>query len=92
MNNRLRKNILDLSYNKYLLYVSLSVMLITMYLVALLIATLTNQIQTQFIHFIILILTSIIILTPASGMLIHSLHHLKRIPQLIGELDPNTKI
>ena len=87
MDDRIKKNVLDLNYNKYLQYKVTSIIVITTYLFAITIALITNELKLDnYIQMTVLAILSIVVLTPCIYFIISSNKHLKRILNLIIEL------
>jgi len=88
MNLSLRKNILDLSFQKHLIIASSCFVILSTYLIAVIIAIMTKQIDTNNINSIsLLILSSLIILIFFLYFFIKSVKHIKNIPEIILNLE-----
>ena len=84
----IKKNILDLHFQKHLTILTISIMIFFTYLIAIILATLTKQIEFDNSFSIsILILFSIIILGPCLIFLFNSLFHIKNIPRILTKLN-----
>lgn len=88
MNNSIKKNILDLNYNKYLQYKITSVIVATTYLFAVSIALVTKQLRLgDYVQMFVVSILSIVVLMPCIYFIIISTKHLKLIIRLVRELD-----
>lgn len=87
LSDRLKKNILDLTYNKYLQYQTTSIIISFTYLVGVAVAFLTKQLSlTDYSQMILLLSFSIIVLTPAVYFILSARKHLKNIIEEIKKL------
>ncbi len=88
MNSKVLKNLLDLEYNKYLQIYHTCIILLFSFLVGLLIALLTNQVDfsntTQAVVFFTISLTIIFAII---GFMVTSHYKLKIIPKEIRKLE-----
>ena len=88
MNDKAKKNILDLNYNKYLQYKITSIIVAATYLFAVAIALITKQLKLDsYIQMTVLAILSIVVLTPCIYFIINSNKHLKRILNIIIKLE-----
>ncbi|MBS3088386.1 hypothetical protein J4402_01255 [Candidatus Pacearchaeota archaeon] len=87
MNLKIKKNLLDLHFQKYLTFLSLSVVISFTYLIAVVIAVLTAQIKLDsFFSMSILFIFSTAVLGLCSFLFFKSLFHLKNIINSLKEL------
>jgi len=87
MNERTKKNILDLQFQKYLVIASTSVIIAFTYIVGISIALFSEQIQlNDFIRMIALFAISAGILGYCSILFYNSAFHLKNILKLLKDL------
>ena len=90
MEDQLKKNILDLHYNKYLQYKLTSIIVATTYSFAIAIAWITKQINLRdYIQMSVLTILSVVILTPCIYFIINSNKHINKIIDLIKKLKIN---
>ena len=83
----IKKDILDLNYNKYLQYKITSVIVATTYLFAVAIALITDELKLDnYLQMGVLAILSIVVLTPCIYFVISSSKHLNKIPNLMKEL------
>ena len=87
----IKKNILDLNYARYLQNRTNAIIIIASYLISFSLAIITGQVQNV-TELIVTVMMSVVFLTLTILYLFEANHHLKHIPRLIGELEPNTKI
>lgn len=84
MDERIKKNILDLNYNKYLQYKITAIIISFTYMVAIVIAWITGQLNLgNYFQMLVVAIFSILILTPSIYFIIISNKHLKRIIELL---------
>lgn len=82
-----RKNILDLHFQKYLILVSTSAILIFTYLIGVGIAIITKQIKlNDLIVMAILFIFSVAFIGGFSIIFLKSIYHLKNIPNILKDL------
>jgi len=87
LNDKIKKNLLDLHYNKYLLYYTTTIIILFTYFIGVAIAFITKQIdykntpQVMLVSFI-----SIIILSILTILMINFRSHLKNIPEEVKKL------
>ena len=90
MNDKLilRKNILDTDFQKNLQIASIAVIILFTYLIGLLIATITHQINwSSFIDTIILFMISLSIITMVGFFLIPSVNKIRRISKSLRKIE-----
>ena len=87
MEDKIKKNILDLNYNKYLQYKITSIIIGTTYLFALSISWITRQINLQdYIQMSVVAILSIVVLTPCIYFMINSGKNMNKIINLVKVL------
>jgi len=80
LSDKLKKNILDLTYNKYLEYQTTSIIICFSYLVGIAVAFLTKQLNlADYSQMILLWSFSIIVLIPAIYFILSARKHLRNI-------------
>ncbi len=88
MNNNLKKNILDLHFQKYLIVSSTSIIIVFTYLIGVYIAIITKQVNLNDIFPILILITiSIAVIGTCSVFFFKSQFHIKRILELIKDLE-----
>jgi len=88
MNSEIRKNLLDLHFQKYLVIASTSVILGFTYLIGVGIAVITNQINFEEpLSWIILAMLSMLFLSLISVLFFRAAFHIKNILRIIRELN-----
>jgi len=88
-----KKNILDLQFSKHLQYKSTAAVVLLSYVITLSVTIVTQPaVLSSLLSLIALLIISVLVVTASTYYLARSDRHLKRIPRLIGELEPNTKI
>ena len=88
MDNKIRKNLLDLEYNKYLQYYNTSVIIFFTYLIGMIVVLFTNQIKYEnYLQLSLFILLSILVIGTVYILLSNFKMHLRRIPEEIIKLN-----
>ena len=88
MNDKIRKNILDLEYSKYLQYYNTSIVVLFTYLIALIVALFTNQIKYEnYLQLSLFIPLSVLVIGIVYILLSNFKMHLRRIPKEIVKLN-----
>ena len=88
MNPRITKNLLDLEFNKYLQIYNASIILLFSFLVGLLVALLTNQIDfSDKIQVGTFFIASIVVIFAIISFMVRSHYKLKLIPKEISKLE-----
>jgi len=87
MNNKIRKNILDIKYNKYVQYQITSIIIAFTYIIGVCIGLITRQIRFTPLQLFILSGTSLFILIPCLYYYDKSTWYIKRIPRQIKKLE-----
>jgi len=87
MNDRIKKNLLDLKYSKYLQYYNTTIILLATYLIGLSIALISNQISTSNpINFFFALILSLIYCGTIIKFAINFKKQLHKIPKMIATL------
>ena len=88
MDSKILKNLLDLEYNKYLQIYHTSIVLLFSFLIGVLIALLTNQIDfSNMAQVGIFFTVTIMIIFSIIGFMVTSHYRLKKIPKEIMKLE-----
>lgn len=86
MNTDLKKNIMDLNYQKYLIIASTSIVLLFTYTVGIIIAFLSGQLKFTLINSFVMFILALFIIITTSYFLFSSIREIKRIPRIIEKL------
>ncbi len=87
MDINIKKNILDLNYQKNLVIISTAIIIILTYIIGVMIAFLSNAIELSFFNIIYLILFTSIIIVSCLFFFIKSFKKLRSIPKEIEALN-----
>ena len=87
MNNKIKKNILDLQFQKYLIIASTSVIITFTYIIGIVLASLTKQIKfDNFFSMILVFLFSTVVFGLCAFFLFKSLFHIKNILRILKDI------
>ncbi|HLC85690.1 MAG TPA: hypothetical protein VJG30_00165 [Candidatus Nanoarchaeia archaeon] len=87
MDDYVKKNILDLNFQKHLIIASTSILISFTYFIGVVIAFMSRQIKLDnLLHIFLIVILSSIILCITIGFFFKSYNHIRKIPQVIKEL------